>query len=171
MKRAYSLLHHTHKYSKHSSIIWTVLPNGSVFLYEISGSVFLYETCSSWHSVNYRGWIYSEMHAWHDKNIESLKFLVKSFAIEFFFTDHLKYKTANKTTRRMPSANPRELFTYYLKNFPIVLIICLGFQDFLIYYSTTFLQEQYKLVSLIVWKKITTFFKRRVSIILWSFLS
>ena len=33
-----------------------------------------------------------------------LKFLVKS--LQCFFTDHLKHKTVNKTTCRIPSANP-----------------------------------------------------------------
>ena len=31
----------------------------------------------------------------------------KIFAVQCFFTDHLKHKTVNKTTCRTPSANPR----------------------------------------------------------------
>ena len=37
MTRTYSQMHHTDKYSEHSSIIWSVLPNGWVFVYELSG--------------------------------------------------------------------------------------------------------------------------------------
>ena len=40
MARTYSLMHRTNKYSEHSSIILPVLPNGWVFVYEISGSGF-----------------------------------------------------------------------------------------------------------------------------------
>ena len=37
MIRSYSQIHHTDKYSQHSSIIWPVLLNGWVFVYELSG--------------------------------------------------------------------------------------------------------------------------------------
>ena len=33
-------MHHTDKYSEHSSIIWPVWSNGWVFVYELSGSGF-----------------------------------------------------------------------------------------------------------------------------------
>ena len=33
-------MHRTEKYSEHSSIIWAVLPNGWVFVYELGGSGF-----------------------------------------------------------------------------------------------------------------------------------
>ena len=78
----YSQMHRTDKYSQHSSIIWPVWLNGWVFIYEQSGRGF--ESCyyhlnfkygaSSKKSfdiqANYRVWIYSETHMWHD-NIQS----------------------------------------------------------------------------------------------------
>ena len=62
-------MHHTDKYSEHSSIIWSVWPNSWVFVDKLSGSVFG-STCSHlnfvfrdcfeqgvpWHSPNYRMW-------------------------------------------------------------------------------------------------------------------
>ena len=40
MIRAYSQMHRTDKYSQFSSIIWSVWPNGWVFVYELSGCGF-----------------------------------------------------------------------------------------------------------------------------------
>ena len=40
MIRTYSQMHRTDKFSQHSSIIWPVLLNGWVFVYELSGCVF-----------------------------------------------------------------------------------------------------------------------------------
>ena len=40
MTRIYSQMHRTDKYSEHSSIIWSVWPNGWVFVYELSSSGF-----------------------------------------------------------------------------------------------------------------------------------
>ena len=40
MTRRCSQMHRTDKYSKHSSIIWPVWPNGLVFVDELSGSRF-----------------------------------------------------------------------------------------------------------------------------------
>ena len=40
MTRTYSQMHLTDKYSEHSSIIWSVWPNGWVFVYELNGSGF-----------------------------------------------------------------------------------------------------------------------------------
>ena len=40
MIRRYSQMHRTDKYWEHSSIIWSVWPNGWVFVYELSGSGF-----------------------------------------------------------------------------------------------------------------------------------
>ena len=57
----------------------------------------------------------------------------KIFATQCFFTDHLKYKTVNKTTFRTPSANPRQICPRQLKSFPAAMIIFWGFHDFLIY--------------------------------------
>ena len=33
----------------------------------------------------------------------------KSFATQYFFTDHFNQKTVNKATCRAPAANPRQL--------------------------------------------------------------
>ena len=62
----YSQMHHTDKYSQHSSIIWPVCLNGWVFVYELSGCGFesrssqlnfRYDACFeqgvSWQSGNY----------------------------------------------------------------------------------------------------------------------
>ena len=44
---------------------------------------FRYHTCFkqgvSWHSGNYRVWIHSGMHTWHDKNIQSMVFIIIDF--------------------------------------------------------------------------------------------
>ena len=40
MQRTYSQMQRTDKCSEHSSIIWSVGPNGWVFIYELSGSAF-----------------------------------------------------------------------------------------------------------------------------------
>ena len=55
-----------------------------------------------------------------------------------FFTDHLKHKTVNKTTYRMPSANRRQICTHWLKSFPTPMIIFRDFQDSLIYLAKYF---------------------------------
>ena len=34
----------------------------------------------------------------------------KSLAVQCFFTDHFNHKSVNKTTCRMPSVNPRQLW-------------------------------------------------------------
>ena len=41
----YSQMHRTDRYSKHSSIIWPVWPNGWVFVYELSGCGFESRCC------------------------------------------------------------------------------------------------------------------------------
>ena len=46
----------------------------------------------------------------------SSKFLVKTFPIQCFFTDHLKQKTLSKATCRAPSANTRQLYARWLNN-------------------------------------------------------
>ena len=66
-----------------------------------------------------------------------LKFLVKS-SLHIFFTDHLKHKTVNKITCRIPSANPLQLWAHYLKSFPTFMIIFWGVQNFLIYLAKYF---------------------------------
>ena len=85
MIRTDSHMHHTDKYSRHSSIIWPVWPNGWVFVYKIiscefesrcSHLNFGYSACfkeiASWNSGNYKVWIHTKMHTWHDKNIQSV---------------------------------------------------------------------------------------------------
>ena len=82
--RTYSQMHHTDKYSQHSSITWSVWLNGWVFVYELSGCGFesscshlnfrfcaCFEQGVPWHSGNCRVWIHSETRTWHDKNIQS----------------------------------------------------------------------------------------------------
>ena len=74
----------TDKYSQQSSIIWPVWLNGWVFVDELSGCGFesscshlnfrfraCFEQGVPWHSGNYRVWIHSKTHMWHDKNIQS----------------------------------------------------------------------------------------------------
>ena len=70
--------------SQHSSIIWPVLLNSWVFVYELSVCGFdsscshlnsrfngCFEQGVPWHWDNYRVWIHSERRTWHDKNIQS----------------------------------------------------------------------------------------------------
>ena len=90
----YSRMHRTDKYSQHSSNIWL---NGWVFLYELSGCGFnsccshlnfrfraCFEQGVPWHSGNYRVWIHSETHTWHDKNILLLPFHLFLLLLELF---------------------------------------------------------------------------------------
>ena len=85
MLRAYSQMHRTDKYSRHSPVIWPAWPNGWLFVYELSGCGFgsscshlnsrfrvCFEQGVPWHSGNYRVWIHSETRTWHDKNIQSV---------------------------------------------------------------------------------------------------
>ena len=85
MIRRYSQLHHTDKYSEHGSNIWSVWPNGWVFVYKLSGCGFesrwsyltftsraCFEPGFTWHSSNYRVCIHSETRTSHDKNIQSI---------------------------------------------------------------------------------------------------
>ena len=104
MIRAYSQMHHTGKYSQHSSIIWPVQLNSWVFVYELSGGG-LESSCSHlnfrlracfkqeviWHSGNYRDWIHSETRTWHDKNIQLRNWMLEQpvnnkgcWSIQFF---------------------------------------------------------------------------------------
>ena len=84
MIKTYSQMHHTDKYSELSSIIWSVWPNGWVFVYELSGCGFAsrciilnfsysayFQQGVAWHSGKYRVWIHSDMHTWHEKKIQS----------------------------------------------------------------------------------------------------
>ena len=76
--KTYSQMHRTNKYSQHSSTIWPVWLNGSVFVHELSGCGlesrcnhlnFRYCACFQqkvpWHSGNYRVWIYYETRTSH----------------------------------------------------------------------------------------------------------
>ena len=82
--KTYSEMHRTDKYSRHSSIIWPIWPNGWVFVYQLSGCgfesrcshlIFRYVACFEqgipWHSGNCRVWSHSQTRTWHDKNIQS----------------------------------------------------------------------------------------------------
>ena len=84
MIKSYSQMHRTDKSSQHSSIIWSVGPNGWVFVYELRGCWFesrcshliirygaWFEQGVPWHSGNCRVWIHSQIRTWHDKNIQS----------------------------------------------------------------------------------------------------
>ena len=81
MTRTYSQIYRADKYSERWSIIWSVWPNGGVFVYELSGSGFEF-SCSHlnfrfracfeqgvpWRSSNHRVWIHFERRTWHEKN-------------------------------------------------------------------------------------------------------
>ena len=84
MTRTHSPMHHTDKYSQHTSIICPVWLNDIVFVYDLRCCAFVsccihlnfrYRVCFEqripWHSGNYWEWIHSEMLMWHDKNIKS----------------------------------------------------------------------------------------------------
>ena len=84
MIRTNSQMHHTDKYSQHSSTIWSVWLNIWVFIYKLNGCGFesrcshlslRYDACFeqgiSWHSGNYRVWIHVQTRTWHDKNMQS----------------------------------------------------------------------------------------------------
>ena len=47
----------------------------------------------------------------------SLNVTSKIFATQCFFADHLKHKTVNKTTCRMSSANPHQLYKHIREPF------------------------------------------------------
>ena len=68
----------------HNHLVHKQTLNDWVFIYELSGCGFessyshlnfRFRTCFEqgvpWHSGNYIVWIHSEMHTWHDKNIQS----------------------------------------------------------------------------------------------------
>ena len=83
MIRRYSHIYRSDRYSQRSPIIWPVLLNDLVFVYELKGCGFEF-SCSHlkfridacfeeglrWHSGIYRVWIHSETRIWHDKNIQ-----------------------------------------------------------------------------------------------------
>ena len=84
MIKTHSQIHHTDKYSQHSSVIWPVWLNGWVFVYEPSGCEFasrcrqlnfrnraFFEQGVPWNSGNYRVRIQSKTCMWHDKNTQS----------------------------------------------------------------------------------------------------
>ena len=87
----YSQMHRTNEFSHHSSIIWPVWLNDSLFVYEQSGCGFEFR-CSyltlryhagfeqgvPWNLGNYRIWIHSKMCMWHDNNIQSIPFKIKT---------------------------------------------------------------------------------------------
>ena len=79
-------MHHTDKYSQHSSIIWLVWLNGWVFVYELCGCGFE-SSCSHLnfrfracfkqgvpqHLSSYRVYIHCETRTWHHRNIQVRK--------------------------------------------------------------------------------------------------
>ena len=80
----YSQMHPTYNYTQLSSVIWSLRPNGSVILYEVSGCGFesiynnlifrnrgYFQQGVPWDSGKYRKWIHSEMRTWHDINRRS----------------------------------------------------------------------------------------------------
>ena len=84
MTETYSQMYREDKCSEHSWIIWSVEPNGWVFVYELSGFgfksscshlIFRISACFEQgvpsHFGNYRVWIHSQMRKWHDKNVQS----------------------------------------------------------------------------------------------------
>ena len=95
--KKYSQIHCTDKYSEHCSIIWSVWPNGWVFVYELRGSGFesscnrlnfrfcaCFEQGVLWYSGNYWVWIHSEMRKWHDKNIQLKETSLQIFTQQIF---------------------------------------------------------------------------------------
>ena len=56
-------------------------------------------------------------------NITSVILCDYRIKIQCFFNDYLKNRTKNKTTCKTSSANPHQLCTYYLENFPTCMII------------------------------------------------
>ena len=80
----YSQMHRADKYSHYSSIIWSVWPNGWVFVWELGGCGFesrynhlnfRYAACLKqgvlWHSGKCGVWIYFETRTWNNNNIQS----------------------------------------------------------------------------------------------------
>ena len=103
MTRRYSQIDRADKYSEHSSIIRSVFPIGSAFVYELSGSGFesicshlnfRFRTCFEqwvpWHSDNYRVWIHAETRTLHDKNIQTSSFSLIGSAANGFHLSHKK---------------------------------------------------------------------------------
>ena len=83
MIKTFSKIIDTDKYSQHSSIIWIVLLNDWVFVYELSGWGFESRCCHlnfwycpscekavPWHSGSYGIWIHRKKRTWQDKNIQ-----------------------------------------------------------------------------------------------------
>ena len=77
-------MNHKDQYSQLSSIIWSVSPNGWIFVYKLSACGFesrwshliftyraFFQQGVSWHWGKYRVWIHSEMRTWHENNAQS----------------------------------------------------------------------------------------------------
>ena len=90
----------TYEYSKLSSIIWPLWPNGWQLVYKLRVVVGsnpklqisrLFRAKSSLTFRQYRVWIHSETRAWHDKNIQSECFiLAKSDLITQYFASTVR---------------------------------------------------------------------------------
>ena len=75
----------------------------------------------------------------------SLKLPIKPL-LQCFFSDHLNHKTVNKTTCRMPSENPRQLWAHQLRSFGTVAIIFWGFQVYLVKYFWSLLVVYFRAI-------------------------
>ena len=148
-------MHHTDKYSQHSSIIWLVWLKGWVFIYELSGCEFesscshlknfrfctCFEQGVPWHS-GYGVWIHSDTCMWHDKNIQ---------------LDYTWYKKIEnfQALKKKPAVSLAKFIiykiVYVIIHFAIIIVsnlalirllfVELGFHQikrrYMIYYSTT----------------------------------
>ena len=80
--------HLVHKRTLNHLVKWLSVSNDWVFVYKLTGSGFEF-SCSHlnfrfcacfeqgvpWHPGNYRVWIHFETHTWHEKNIQSVKWV------------------------------------------------------------------------------------------------
>ena len=103
------------------------LANGWVFICELSGSGFesscshltfrfraCFEQGVSWHSGNYRVWIHSGTHTWHDKNIQ-LKFICPATCGAQPISNMLKLRSYYRGTMdsEFKSKSKNETFVYF----------------------------------------------------------
>ena len=108
-----SQMHRTDKYSQYSSSVWL---NGWVFVYELSGCGFesrcshlnfrfcaCFEQGVPWHPGNYRLWIHSETHAWHDNNMQ-LRYLT-------LYTSYIQSLVVTPRHTNLMLKSPRSLKT------------------------------------------------------------
>ena len=128
-------MHRTGKCSQQSSIIWSVWPNGWVYVYELTGCRcesrydhlnFRYRACFeqgvSWHSGNYRVWIHSETRTWHDKNkqlneivsaMQGFYFLVKFGLVLIYILKVYRKKSSSSISLRRNMLNSLLAFFFW----------------------------------------------------------